>query len=107
MDKKDLFNINPEAYVRGYDASVKRNMREHDLVRQMRGELLVAQLITDDEYAALASKKGSVERLEDYDVLRRQLIETNNALDAAIAEQNRLKNRLEEAEEKLFSLRTY
>lgn len=47
-----------------------KNQREHDLVRQMRCELFMAKLITQDEYSALASEHGGVQRLETYDELR-------------------------------------
>lgn len=46
------------------------NRREHDLVRQMRVELLADKLITESEYAALATEFGGVQRLENYDALR-------------------------------------
>lgn len=51
----------------------KPNQREHDLVRQMRMELLEDDLITKEEYAVLAHEKGAVQRLEDYDVLRARI----------------------------------
>jgi hypothetical protein len=38
-----------------------------DLVRYQRRELHVAELITDEECAALAADHGAVARLEDYD----------------------------------------
>jgi hypothetical protein len=53
--------------------AAKANQREHDLVRQMRMELHSDDLITEAEYAALASEHGGVQRLEDYDVLRAQM----------------------------------
>lgn len=46
------------------------NQRVHDLVRFMRSELHREGLITDEEYAGLASDSyGVVKRLEDYDVV--------------------------------------
>lgn len=44
--------------------------RMWDLVRQQRMELLQADLITQDEYAALAVDHPAVARLESYDELR-------------------------------------
>jgi len=51
-------------------ARAERNQREHDLVRQMRHVLFTENLITQDEYAALATEHGGVQRLEDYDQVR-------------------------------------
>lgn len=56
------------------------NQREHDLVRQMRGELFAENLITKEEYAALASEHGGVQRLEDYDRLRAEIAEAKEDL---------------------------
>lgn len=44
------------------------NQRLHDLVRHQRGPLHDEGLITDAEYALLASDHATVKRLEDYDV---------------------------------------
>lgn len=44
-----------------------------DLVRQQRGPLHDADLISDAEYAALAGDHGAVARLEGYDAMRAQL----------------------------------
>lgn len=49
------------------------NQRLFDLVRQARHELHMAELITDTEFAALATEPGAVSRLEDYDASRRAL----------------------------------
>ena len=49
------------------------NQRLFDLVRHQRIELHTEGLITDEEYAMLASEHASVRRLEDYDVLRAKL----------------------------------
>lgn len=51
------------------DAAAK-NQREHDLVRQQRVELYTDGLITREEYDALATEHGGVQRLEDYDRVR-------------------------------------
>jgi hypothetical protein len=53
-----------------------------DLVRQQRSELHGDGLISDEEYAALASDGGAVARLETYDEMRADL----HALRAALAE---------------------
>jgi hypothetical protein len=52
---------------------LKPNQREHDLVRHQRMELHAEHLITDAEYAALASEHGGVQRLEDYDRMREEV----------------------------------
>lgn len=44
-----------------------------DLVRHQRGELHVAGLITDDEWAFLIADHGAVARLEGYDEMRVEL----------------------------------
>lgn len=49
------------------------NRRLWDLVRYQRMELHDAELISDQEYADLASDHGSVKRLETYESLRRDL----------------------------------
>lgn len=49
------------------------NERLFDLVRSQRIELHTEGLITDEEYVMLASDSASVQRLEDYDVLRAKL----------------------------------
>jgi hypothetical protein len=61
-----------EAEARAEEAEkmAEPNQREHDLLRQMRAELHGEDLITDEEYAALASEHGGVERLMDYDQIR-------------------------------------
>jgi hypothetical protein len=54
------------------DKSIKKDcQRLWDLVRYMRSELFTADLITPDEYAALAEDHAAVARLETYDSLRR------------------------------------
>src|SRR4051812_38946345 len=55
------------AITKALDAQAKQHQREHDLVRQQRAELHEADLITTEEYAALAGERGAVERLESYD----------------------------------------
>lgn len=52
---------------------VKERDRLWDLVRHQRSELHEAELITDEEYAALAQDHASVARLETYDRLRQAL----------------------------------
>ena len=47
--------------------------RLRDLVRQQRSELHDANLISDEEYAALAMDGGAVPRLMGYDEMRTQL----------------------------------
>jgi hypothetical protein len=54
------------------DAREQANQRLPDLVRHQRGALHEAGLITDAEYAALASDHGAVARLEGYDAAREQ-----------------------------------
>jgi hypothetical protein len=49
------------------------NKRLGDLVRHQRSELHDAELITDEEYAALAEDHAAVARLEGYDALRAKL----------------------------------
>jgi len=49
--------------------------RLRDLVRHQRGPLHDADLITDEEYAALAADAGAVARLLGYDEMRRELAE--------------------------------
>lgn len=49
------------------------NQRLLDLVRQQRMELHAGNLITDREYAELASDHGAVARLETYDQMRAEL----------------------------------
>lgn len=57
------------------------NLRERDLLRYCRGELHVAGLVTDDEYAEMlgwsSAKAGggshAARRLEDYDELRAEI----------------------------------
>lgn len=49
------------------------NQRLFDLVRQARHELHMAELITDAEFAELATEPGAVSRLEGYDDSRRVL----------------------------------
>lgn len=44
-----------------------------DLVRHQREELHEVGLLTDDEYAALASEPGSVERLSSYDEMAAEM----------------------------------
>lgn len=58
--------IDGDVHVSALDA------RLHDLVRHQRGALHEAGLITDAEYAALASDHGAVARLEGYDAARDQ-----------------------------------
>lgn len=48
-----------------------------DLVRYCRHHLHREELITDEEYAALASVDGAVQRLEMYDVIVRRAREAN------------------------------
>jgi hypothetical protein len=50
----------------------KDSQRLWDLVRYMRSELFTAELITPDEYAALAEDHAAVARLETYDSLRNE-----------------------------------
>ena len=52
------------------DALCSERQRLHDLVRHQRGALYDAELITNEEYAALAEDHGAVARLEGYDALR-------------------------------------
>lgn len=59
---------------------LQSNQREHDLVRQQRMELHADGLITNAEYAALASEHGGVQRLEDYDRLRARIQALESAL---------------------------
>lgn len=54
-------------------ATMDREQRLLDLVRQQRQELHEAGLITDEEYAALAADGDAVARLEGYDRLRQEL----------------------------------
>lgn len=44
-----------------------------DLVRQQRMELHDAELISDEEYAELASDGGSVKRICSYDDMREEI----------------------------------
>lgn len=48
--------------------------RLFDLVRHQRAELHEADLISDEEYAALATATGSVDRLHKYDDMRERII---------------------------------
>jgi predicted nucleic acid-binding Zn-ribbon protein len=73
--------------------------RLFDLVRYQRAELHEAGLITDDEYAKLASAQGSVQRLEGYDALRAEC----ERLRAEVAS---LKQEREEVEEAWSKERT-
>jgi hypothetical protein len=50
--------------------AINENERLRDLVRYSRHDLHDAELITDDEFAALLSVDGSVTRLENYDAMR-------------------------------------
>jgi hypothetical protein len=54
-----------------------------DLVRQQRMELLAADLITREEYAALAQEHGAVARLESYDQVREKMAHLDSDLRAA------------------------
>lgn len=49
--------------------------RLRDLVRHQRSALHDAELITDEEYAALAGDQGAVARLEGYDAIQQKLKE--------------------------------
>jgi hypothetical protein len=51
------------------------SQRLWDLVRYMRSELHVAELITDNEYAALAQDHAAVARLEARDAQRQRKID--------------------------------
>lgn len=64
--------------------------RMWDLVRQQRMELLTADLITQDEYAALAVDHPAVARLESYDELRAAHAETRGQLAQAQRDTERL-----------------
>ena len=68
------------------DETRKRLGRLFDLVRHQRGELHEAELITDEEYVALAAAQGSVRRLETYDGLRKRLAEAGLAFVSAKAQ---------------------
>ena len=70
-----------DATRRDRDEARAERDRLHDLVRHQRGPLHDAELITDDEYAALAGDTGARARLETYDEVRR-------GRDAAIARLN-------------------
>lgn len=50
-----------------------QNQRLSDLVRHQRGALYDAELITDEEYAALVEDPGAVSRLETIDELREKI----------------------------------
>jgi hypothetical protein len=56
-----------------YDALQAILTRYHDLVRFQRSELHKADLITDEEYAALLSDGNAVSRLESYDEIQTKL----------------------------------
>ncbi len=56
-----------------------------DLVRQQRVELLTSRLITEEEYARLASVPGSVARLESYDDMRASLTRLERERAEAVA----------------------
>lgn len=71
---------------RELDETRKRLGRLFDLVRHQRGELHEAELITDEEYVALAAAQGSVRRLETYDGLRKRLAEAGLAFVSAKAQ---------------------
>lgn len=59
--------------------------RLFDLVRHQRAELHDEGLITDEEYAMLASEQGAVERLETYDELVKERDVLRVALNQALA----------------------
>ena len=65
------------------DAARDEATRLRDLVRHQRGPLHDAELITDAEYAALASDAGAVARLRGYDEVRREM-DALRALGASI-----------------------
>jgi hypothetical protein len=64
------------------------NQRLMDLVRHQRMELLDADLITREEYAALAQEQGAVARLESYDQVREKMAHLDSDL-RAVQEQIR------------------
>lgn len=66
------------------------NVRLYDLVRYQRHELFDAGLITIEEWTALAvTGADSARRLEDYDQLRKRLIQAESTRTAAQAEATR------------------
>lgn len=90
--------------------------RMWDLVRQQRGELLDAGLITLDEYAVLAAAEAheigpgrgspAPRRLESYDEVGGQLVELRTALDESVKLQSHyatLLNPLDGGERKQFA----
>lgn len=62
--------------------SERLHQRVWDLLRQQRMELLDAKLISEEEYAELATLKpsGSPRRLETYDAIRGRLEAAHKAL---------------------------
>jgi len=73
MGDDTLIDAHPGSTAHQVDRLREENLRLLDLVRYQRSELHEAGLITDEEYASLASEKGSVSRLESYDTLRDRL----------------------------------
>jgi hypothetical protein len=72
---------------------IKRDVqRLFDMVRYCRAILHEDQLITGEEYAELASSRGSVERIEKYDKQAAQIAQLKKQLAEETAERKRLED---------------
>lgn len=79
------------------NSDINTNRRLFDLVRYQRSELLEAELITEEEYGWLChgcdmAKGGgspSPRRLEDYDEIRRKMMDMRNGLKEIAAQKLR------------------